>query len=696
MFNRKNHLALAACGLLSPVAYAAAQDAAAQGAPMLPSITVHASRFEEKLTDALPQTSIVSSEDILKSGASNVSEVLSKVAGLPTRINLDGSTNAVIDMRGYGDTADNNVVVLLDGVRLSENEQTAARTSMIPLEAIDHIEITRGGNSVLYGDGATGGTINIVTKKRAGNMTVATAGVTSYSGFQSSIFHAGQHENSDWSIFAKQYASHNFRENAKGDDQSMGFNWVHHFDARTDVGVRLFASQENNKLPGARPWVYLNSSPRSPQVPDYNWDAKVNTNSLTLFGVKKWDKVEFSFDFNRRVRTNDDAYSYDAHTVYSGYNVAGWHQSYGSTNSNTHNQSVSPRLKIEDFLWTRNTLLLGRDWSETNKTGGGYKTNSDIAGQIDYNRYDFAYRTGGTYLRDTYQFSNADRVTVGYRSQSYTQARNMDLSDSNNPTPFPSNWTSQGTAIAKELQYTKEWSPYMTQYVRVSQNFRIPNVDDNSNAAWFDLGGGNWAARLLVPQTSHDLDIGMNYETSRSSSEISYFRSHLRNEIGYDPVAAGNVNFDPTQREGLHLKNRLTLSTLWSVRTNLQYVNAKFTEGSFDGRTVPNVARMSGHLSVDFALSPKETVTVTSRFASSRFMSGDFTNAQPEVAGYAVQDLSYLFREKNWSVVTTVANLANKSYADTGIYKSSYYDPYKLTLYPNPGRHVSVVGRYQF
>jgi len=90
--------------------------------------------------------------------------VLQKIGGLTVRQNLDGSTNGVIDVRGFGDAADNNVLVLLDGVRLSENEQASARTSLIPLEAIDHIEITRGGSSVLYGDGATGGTINIVTK----------------------------------------------------------------------------------------------------------------------------------------------------------------------------------------------------------------------------------------------------------------------------------------------------------------------------------------------------------------------------------------------------------------------------------------------------------------------------------------------------------------------------------------------------
>ena len=186
---------------LSPAG--AQQSAGVEGRQPLPSITVYASRFEEKLADALPQTSIVTAAEIQKSGASNVSEVLSKVAGLPLKLNLDGSTNAVIDMKGYGDSASNNIVVLLDGVRLSEHEQTMARTSMIPVEAIDHIEITKTGNSVLYGDGANGGTINIITRKNVGNLTVVSAGLASYTGYQSGLYHSQALEDSELSLFAR-------------------------------------------------------------------------------------------------------------------------------------------------------------------------------------------------------------------------------------------------------------------------------------------------------------------------------------------------------------------------------------------------------------------------------------------------------------------------------------------------------------
>ena len=55
--------------------------------------------------------------------------------------------------------------MLLDGLRLSEADLESAQLSAIPLESIERIEIVRGAGSVLYGAGATGGTINIITRR---------------------------------------------------------------------------------------------------------------------------------------------------------------------------------------------------------------------------------------------------------------------------------------------------------------------------------------------------------------------------------------------------------------------------------------------------------------------------------------------------------------------------------------------------
>ena len=673
-----------------------------EGTSPVPSITVHASRFEENLADALPQTSVVTSAEIQKSGASNVSEVLSKVAGLPIKINLDGSTNAVIDMRGYGETASNNVVVLLDGVRLSESEQTAARTSMIPLEAIDHIEITKAGNSVLYGDGATGGTINIVTRKNAGNLTVVSGGIASYAGYQSGLYHSRALEDSELSVFARQYASDNYRQNARGKELSAGASWIKHIDPHTHVGTRFFVSEERNKLPGALPSIYLNSRPRETQVPGYNYDANVDSKSLTFFAKKAINDVELAVDLNKRIRENSDAYSYDAHTVYSGYNrYADWHQSYSDSTAHSENGSISPRVKINDFLLARNTFQIGYDWMKSAKSGHGYKTGSSYniddpnsfmywPYKIDNSNYHFVHRTSGAYVRDVFELSSSERVVLGYRKTQYLQNHRLSYYNDNNPTTNAGTtaYLSEGKTDASEFEYTKKFQPNLVAYARLSRNFRIANADDNSARVY--------GAEPLKVQTSRDIDAGFNFQSGSTTTDFGYFRSSVRNEIGYDPEQWGNVNYDPTKREGLSLRQKLSLSKIFSVRANLQYVDARFVEGSYQGKKVPGVAPLSGNISLDYQLDPKRQVTLNSRFSQSRYMSGDFQNAQEKVSGYLVEDLSYFYKEKNWSMVASVVNITNKKYATTGIFKPSYTAPFHLTVYPDSGRSFSLTGRYAF
>ena len=74
-------------------------------------------------------------------------------------------------MRGFGVTSPSNVLVLVDGRRFNNSDLTGFDFSLIPRNSIEQIEITRGNSGgVLYGDGAIGGVINIVTKNGIGQV----------------------------------------------------------------------------------------------------------------------------------------------------------------------------------------------------------------------------------------------------------------------------------------------------------------------------------------------------------------------------------------------------------------------------------------------------------------------------------------------------------------------------------------------
>lgn len=710
MSHTRTAIHLATMSLLAPIALASPSTPDTHNNDSVTSaIVIYASRFEASAANALPQTHIITDQDIRNSGLSNVSAILQKIGGLTTKQNLDGSSNSAIDMRGFGDASDNNVVVLLDGIRLSENEQAAARTSMIPLEAIDHIEITRGGNSVLYGDGATGGTINIVTKSNLDDLTVATAGVSSYSTLQSSIFHARKNGDVSLTLFGRQLDSAGYRDNAKSAERSVGLSSIKHLSATDAIGLRITVSNENNKLPGALPMSYLHSSPRSAQVPGYASTARTNTSNTTLFGsFNLKNDIQFKVDLNHTTRSNDWNYNYDASTVYSGYNP-NLHPgqspyAWGNTSSSSHTTSLNPRFKFEDIIVPGGNLIVGHDWTEYKKSNQAYKTNSDshyysstfTSTNINDGSYGSkSFKTHANYIRSELPLSKVETVVLGARNQSYRQTSQASYYNGGNTAscdpyycdPSTDSYKSSGQATAYEAQYTRSLQNNLKAYARASRNFRFANLDDNAQAPYAQ-------SHNLNVQRSRDYEAGMTFQGYQVQSTLIAYKSYLRDEIGFN--GSNNINFDPTKREGLELRSRYTINPEISLNAAINLSESKFSNGQFSGKTVPGTSSTSGYIGAQYQLSAKERLGWQTRFSSKAFASGDMSNTQIQRAGFDVSDLSYTYSEKKWQVIGSINNIFNKHYTDSAIYKSAYESLYRMTVYPNPGRNIGVMGRYSF
>src|SRR5204863_203351 len=103
---------------------------------------------------------VITADDLRKSASSSLPEILAQFGLVHIRDN-SGTPNQQVDLRGFGITGDQNTLILVDGLRISENELTSAQLNAIALESIERIEIVRGSGAVLYGGGATGGTLTL-------------------------------------------------------------------------------------------------------------------------------------------------------------------------------------------------------------------------------------------------------------------------------------------------------------------------------------------------------------------------------------------------------------------------------------------------------------------------------------------------------------------------------------------------------
>ena len=124
-------------------------------------------RIEIKNTDNSISVLTISREEIQKSTATNVSELLQQVAGLDIR--RRGAEGMQADLYIRGGSFD-QTLLLIDGIKV-EDPQTGHHTMnmTIPLEVIEKIEIIKGSASRIYGQNAFTGAVNIITKKEIKN-----------------------------------------------------------------------------------------------------------------------------------------------------------------------------------------------------------------------------------------------------------------------------------------------------------------------------------------------------------------------------------------------------------------------------------------------------------------------------------------------------------------------------------------------
>jgi vitamin B12 transporter len=129
-------------------------------------IVVTATRTEEEVLTAPGHVTVLSEEEISRSGARNLADLLTRQAGIKVNdYGAEGAQNS-ISIRG---SASSQVLILVNGIRINDSLNGGFDLSDIPLSGVERIEIVRGGSSALYGSDALGGVINIITKKEAMN-----------------------------------------------------------------------------------------------------------------------------------------------------------------------------------------------------------------------------------------------------------------------------------------------------------------------------------------------------------------------------------------------------------------------------------------------------------------------------------------------------------------------------------------------
>lgn len=127
----------------------------------LDQVVVTGTRTPKLLAQSPVLTQVITSEDIRKADAANLADLLQTVV---PGVEFSFSQNQVPHMNfaGFGGQS---VLVLVDGERLAGENMDDTDFARLTMDGVERVEIVKGASSALYGSGATGAVINIITKK---------------------------------------------------------------------------------------------------------------------------------------------------------------------------------------------------------------------------------------------------------------------------------------------------------------------------------------------------------------------------------------------------------------------------------------------------------------------------------------------------------------------------------------------------
>lgn len=611
-------------------------------------------------------SSVISSEDIARIGAVTVNDAIMRLLGVVGRQDFYGGGDYSLDLRGFGTTSDNNQVVIVDGIRLSEADTGGTRLAGIAIDSVAQIEVIRGSGAVLYGEGATGGVIIITTKAGAGLARKNSASL--YAGAGSFGLREGRANATIASggfsldIGAMNRKSDNFRDNFKSESDALSVSgqWSNDW-------LRFGASRSEDNLstglPGALSAEQFANNPHQAQFTSTDDQARIENIRNSVFAEATSGNWLLAFEAGQRTKklrsqslNNASIYSADIKS-----------NNYGLRAINTSTQALYS-----------SKLVLGSDYSRWTR---------DVANSFPafnfFSANNAAQTSHAFYFREEFTLISTGSVfSVGARTENIKKDTRVSL-------PAASQSGLANRQNAWELGLSQPINTQVSVYARIGESFRLANADEYSFAT---------PDKNLLPQRSKDIELGSRYAAGPLKFEARLYRSALTNEIGFDqnangpfgPGSGANVNFDPTRRSGIELDGSYALSKVLSFRGNAALRKSTFTAGQYAGKDVALAPRKSLAIHADWVPTTNHLLSGGVNWVSTQHP--DFAN-QCSMPAYTTADARYAYSWSNMEVSVGLRNVFDRKYYTQAF---ACTDGVTNSVYPESGRAATVALRIKF
>ena len=646
----------------------------------LETIVVSGSRFEENIERIPANIQVITQEQIQQSTSTNLAEVLQQIGNVPM-INSTASLlgiGATPNLGGYeSSAASSNTLILLNGMRLNPIDQGNAPLNVVPLSAIERIEITNGGASVQYGNNATGGVINIITKE--GSKTPSQASV-SYGSYGTLITDASlfkRVDNTSIALTANSSKTNGWRENSDALSSSINGRLTQHLGGVNKVFIEANAYH----LQASYPYIIAGAEVGKGD-PDGGCTYKrgctnpkkgnglVQDGSSARVGLSQELAKDFLFEMEAALGNSSSS---------SPYNDTGFTS---IAFSDKRQFDLTPRLKAHWGRW--GSSIIGYDYNVSNADGSGTNSYSGASSsQVEL-------RNQSTYFIQRLPINDEFELLGGIRRQiqdvSLTTVNKTDLGGGTIPN---GNYLNSFSANAYDIGVNYRYAAGQRLYAKYDQSYRFANTDDyytfNPNTYQNFTTGA-----ILKPQINKTVEVGGDMLYGQSRLNLRVFQTNTQDEIRYDPFTYANINDDKIRRIGFALNDSTVINSKLDIGFGARYQRSTYASGVYDGKTVPLVPQLLLNFRAKYQLTSQLAFGGVVNYVGTQFYDADKTNIANQMPAYFFGDVYAQYRHQSWEGRFTIKNVSNTQYAVYGNYYSAY------NYQPAPPRTFFATLKYNF
>jgi iron complex outermembrane receptor protein len=579
-----------------------------------------ASKLAKQISESSSAVSIVTANDIQSYGYRTLAEVINSMRGLNT---VSDHVYTYMSGRDFGRPGDypGRVMLLIDGHQANDNLYNSSylgQDGLLDTELIERVEYVSGPGSVMYGNGAFYGIINVITKKGS-HIDGAQVALEAYSqdGYKSRLTYGNTLENgADILVSASTYRSRGEDYYFSAfDNPATNFGVANNLDAEDNHRLFLKFNYAQWTLESA----YVDRTKDDPAAGyDADFNAKPNHLRDTNAYVNLSHEAQLSDALNNVSKIYYGHYGYEARNVFSGElykedNIGRW---WGAESK---------------FVYTgfdRHQLMYGLEYRNDYQQDF-YLPDDNIENSI---------YMASAYLQDEYRWNPQWVINLGARADyGGNNAKNMSprLALIYSPNEQTDIKASYSTAFRRPNAYEKYYGDGSTQ---------LPNPDVNKERI---------AATELVVEHRPNI-------TSKWLSSLYYYQTKDYIVV-VDSAAVPGVlqaeNSHHSQTSGIDIEYEKKWSTATRLRANYAWQYATDGMGRWMVNSPKNLAKLNvAHGVFNDALHVGMEV---------QYVGARNTEANQRLGGYTIANLTLHSKAlfKNTTFSASVKNLFNKSYA---------------------------------